>query len=245
MLLFGYMAIIVIGVVLGSMGAGGSMLAIPVLVYAFDLDIELASAYSLFIVGVTSFTGAVLKGKEQLVSFRAAMLFGVPSAFSAFLCRTWIIDFIPEPALMILFAVLMIISSLRMLVKKNPAVPSARVHVLVTLGLVVGAITSLAGVGGGFLIVPMLTIFGGLSFRIAAGTSLFIIASNCLVAFCGDVLNRHIDWNFILPLAALAIAGLIGGYWWHDKTQSRWSWQHAFAWFTMLIGVTMLMTVAA
>jgi uncharacterized membrane protein YfcA len=249
MTILGYMAIVCIGIVLGGMGAGGSMLAIPVLVYVFTIDIETATAYSLFLVGTTSLTGAALKGRDQLVSFRAAFLFGVPSVIGAFICRKWIIVLIPndikDHVLLALFAVLMLASSVRMLLKKKPdssTIGTPDTLRLTALGFVVGLVTSLAGVGGGFLIIPALTIFAGLSFATATGTSLLIIACNCLFAFSGDVLNRPIDWYFLLPLTVLAVAGLLGGYWYHRKTEVRVAWHHVFAWFLMLMGVTILAT---
>lgn len=249
MMILGYAAVVCIGIVLGSMGAGGSMLAIPVLVYVFTIDIETASAYSLFLVGTTSLTGAALKRRDQLVSIRAALLFGVPSVIGAFICRKWIIILIPESlrdsVVLTLFAVLMISSSVKMLLrKKSPdatvSAPDARR--LMILGFLVGTITALAGVGGGFLIIPALTLFAGLSFATATGTSLLIIASNCLVAFSGDVLNRAIDWYFLLPLTVLSVLGLLAGYWYHRRTQLRVAWQYVFAWFMMLMGLTILVT---
>lgn len=245
MSLLGYIAIMGIGVVLGSMGAGGSMLAIPVLVYVFAIDIETASAYSLFVVGTTSLTGALLKRGDQLVSIRAALFFGVPSMIGAFICRRCIVGVVPHKIVLCVFALLMLASSLRMLSKKKrEAATSSAPDVtrLIIPGFIIGLVTALAGIGGGFLILPALTIFAGLSFAIATGTSLLIIAANCLIAFSGDVLNRYIDWYFLLPITFLAIVGLIAGYWWHDKTESRVSWQHVFAWFTMLVGTTILVT---
>lgn len=258
MLLLGYTAIVCIGIVLGSMGAGGSMLAIPVLVYVFTIDMETASAYSLFLVGTTSLTGAALKRTEQFVSFRVALLFGVPSVTAAFICRKWIIVNIPDViwesanfqwtkhhALLTLFSFLMITSSLKMLFKKpqQKIIPGrSDDRRLVIYGFVVGLITSLAGAGGGFLIVPALTIFARLPFATATGTSLLIIACNCLIAFCGDVMNRTIDWYFLIPLTVLAVAGLLGGFWYHRKTHVAISWHRLFAWFTMAMGVTILLT---
>jgi uncharacterized protein len=256
MLILGYVAIVCMGIALGSMGAGGSMLAIPVLVYVFTIDIETASACSLFLVGITSLAGAALKRRQQLVSMQTAFLFGIPSMTGAFICRKWIIVFIPDlicesgslqltkdHALLALSSLLMMASSAMMLLKKSPRPPTRRTRNaprLIALGLMVGLVSALAGMGGGFLILPALTIFARLPFAAATGTSLLIIASNCLVAFCGDALNRSIDWNFLLPLTALAVLGLFAGYWWHRKTQLRLSWHYAFAWFTMLMGATIL-----
>lgn len=256
MVVLGYVAIVGIGIVLGSMGAGGSMLAIPVLVYIFMIDVDTASAYSLFLVGITSLAGAGLNRRKQLVSMRTAFGFGIPSVTGAFICRKWIIVLIPDliwecgglqitkaHTLLVLFSVLMTVSSVAMLVKQEPRGPSLcrpDGPRLMGLGFVVGCVASLAGAGGGFLILPALIILARLPFATAAGTSLLIIACNCLVAFCGDVLNRAIDWHFLLALTALAILGLLSGYWWHRKNQCRVSWKRGFAWFTMAVGVMIL-----
>lgn len=256
MLILGCVAVICIGIVLGTMGAGGSMLAIPVLLYVFALDIETASAYALFLVGVTSLTGAALKHGDQRVSIRTVFLFGMPSAAGAFICRKWILALIPDliwqsetlrltkgHTLLALVSLLMMASATTILLKRTPQPRSPHkrdVALLMIAGFGVGSVTALTGVGGGFLIVPALIILARLPFAIAAGTSLFIIASNCLVAFCGDAPHRTIDWYLLLLLTALAVLGLLSGYWWHRKTQFRLPWQQIFAWLIMLVGIALL-----
>lgn len=165
---FGYAAIMCIGLVLGSIGAGGSMLAIPVLVYLFSLDMETASAYSLFLVGMTSLAGAALKQRSRLISARAALLFGMPSVAGAFASRNWIIVLIPDVVwqsdafvltkddlLLRFFALLMLGSSFSMLLRKQTQGDDGRNRnlMLIPVGLITGLIAGLAGAGGGFLII--------------------------------------------------------------------------------------------
>ncbi len=252
--IFGYVAIICIGFLLGSIGAGGSMLAIPVLVYVFLIDIETASAYSLFLVGLSSITGTVLKYREQLVSLRTVIQFGVPSVVGAFISRNWIILYIPdvviddngisffkEDLLLALLAVLALASSITMLLKKrtNDRIQDPNVFMLMVTGTFTGLVTGLVGAGGGFLIVPALILFAALSFSLATGTSLVIIALNSLFGFCGDMLNRLIEWPFLIALAVLVITGLLLGYCWHKNVQKFLS-ERGFAWFVLLMGVSIL-----
>lgn len=251
----GYVAIVCIGFLLGSVGAGGSMLAIPVLVYVFSIDMETASAYSLFLVGISSISGALLKHRAQLVSIRTVLRFGIPSVAGAFLSRKWIILYIPEviwdrngvffskdDLLLALFALLAFASAITMLLKKegnNDCIPAPKWFLLMVSGTLTGLTAGLVGAGGGFLIVPALILFAGLPFSRAAGTSLVIIASNSLFGFCGDILNRSIDWPFLIGLTVLATTGLLLGYWLHSDVQKFFS-QRRFAWFVMLLGVSIL-----
>lgn len=252
---FGYVAIMCIGLVLGSIGAGGSMLAIPVLVYLFSLDMETASAYSLFLVGMTSLTGAALKQRRQHVSARAALLFGLPSVAGAFASRNWIIGLIPDVVwqsdayvltkddlLLRFFSLLVLASSLCMLFRKRSHGEAGRnqnLMRLIPIGLITGLVAGLAGAGGGFLILPALILFAALPFSMAAGTGLVIIASNSLLGFCGDLINRSIDWSFLFTLTTLSILGLLIGYWSQDKVAS-FPAQRVLAWFMLVIGVTVL-----
>lgn len=250
----GYLAIICIGILLGCMGAGGSMLAIPVFVYLFSLDMVIASAYSLFVVGVTSLTGVVLKQKLHMPDLRAGLTFGIPSVISTFVARKWIVLMIPEliwqtgsfrlekgDVLLYFFSLMMITSSLITMRKRrgNVAASPNRKMYLITGGLLVGTVAGMVGAGGGFLILPVLLV-SGLQISTAVTTTLLIIASNSLLGFCGDVLNQRIDWFFLLPLTALAVLGLVFGHWWNKKYISAHSWQKAFSWCMLTGGLGML-----
>jgi uncharacterized protein len=258
--LLGYIAIICIGLVLGSIGAGGSMLAIPVFVYLFAMDMETAGAYSLFLVGVTSLAGVALKQRQQIVCLRTAFFFGLPSISGAFISRKWIIEIIPDllwrssslvltkdHALLGLFSILMATSSLILLLKMKPAYEAnskPRLLYLMCLGFLVGLLAGLVGAGGGFIIIPALIILARQSFSTVTATSLVIIAANSLLGFCGDLLNRPIDWQLLLGITALSMLGLLLGYWWNNDVHRRFSPQLAFAWFTLIMALSILTKVS-
>lgn len=253
--ILGYVAMVGVGLILGGIGSGGSMLAIPILVYLFSEDVETASAYSLFLVGVTSLTGAILKQKEQFVAVRAAAMFGIPSITTTFITRKWLIGYVPDhigeagslqitkgDVLMWLLASLMIVSSLMML--KDPAAKIAhsegKYSFLIPSGFVAGMISGLAGIGGGFLILPAMVLFAGVSVRTAIGTTLLIIAANSLLGFCGDVFNHAVNWYFLLSLTGVSVLGLLVGVWAGKRISPPFSARKGFAWFTILTAVFIL-----
>jgi uncharacterized membrane protein YfcA len=257
--ILGYASAVAIGLILGLLGGGGSILAIPVLVYLFDIEPVRASAYSLFVVGITSLVGVGPKYKEGLVNFRAALLFGVPSVLSIFSTRKWFVPFIPDPVvsfgelelskrllLLGLFAVLMILAALPMIRKQSEsdAPPSPKpVYQLVLQGIGVGFITGLVGAGGGFLIIPALVFLGGLKFKTAAGTSLLIIGLNSLMGFLGDVLNYPMDWPFLLYLTGLSILGIFIGARLSNLISGS-ALKRTFGWFILATGIYILLKEA-
>lgn len=254
--LIGYVLSVGIGLVLGLLGGGGTILSIPILVYFFRLDAVMASAYSLFIVGVTSFVGAIPKYNEHLVSVRAAVLFGVPSILSIFATRKWLIPEIPEIILQAdsliltrrflilgLFAVLMITASISMIsnIKVNASTDQeSKLILAVVEGILIGFLTGLVGAGGGFLIIPALIFLTGLPFKRAVGTSLFIIAINALAGFLGDVLNYEMDWSFLLSITAFATIGIFIGNRLTHKI-SGVQLRKSFGWLVLVIGVWILL----
>jgi uncharacterized membrane protein YfcA len=244
-----------VGLILGILGGGGSILSIPILVYLFHVDAVMASAYSLFIVGSTSLVGAIPKYKEQLVNLKTGFIFGIPSIAAIFTTRKWIVPAIPEVVfqfdsflltkrilLLGIFAVLMILASIAMITKRGEPENGDdrfRVGYLVIEGLLIGFLTGLVGAGGGFLIIPALVLLTGLPFKTAVGTSLFIIAINSLSGFLGDVLNYSIDWNFLLIITALAIIGILIGNQLAKKLPSK-NLRKSFGWFTLVMGTWIL-----
>lgn len=254
--IIGYVASIFIGIILGLLGGGGSILAIPILVYLFHIDAVRASAYSLFIVGVTSFIGAIPKYKDHLVDLRTGLLFGMPSIVAIFVTRKWVIPSIPEVILdagdfvlsrrlLILgvFAFLMIIASWSLIKGRKEAHADDqtwRTPLLILEGAIIGFLTGLVGAGGGFLIIPALVWLTGLPFKTAVGTSLFIIAINALLGFLGDVLNYTIDWKFLFSLTALAVVGIFIG----NKLQKQIATdklKKAFGWLILVTGLWILL----
>lgn len=253
--ILGYVLSICIGIILGLLGGGGSILSIPILVYFFHLDVVIASAYSLFIVGVTSFIGAIPKYKDHLVSIKAGLVFGVPSIISTFATRKWLIPAIPDiifqaPFLLskrflILgtFALLMIIASVSMISaqrKKLGPEQQPKIFLATVEGALIGFLTGLVGAGGGFLIIPALVFLTGLPFKTAVGTSLFVIAINSITGFLGDVLNYSMDWAFLLSVTALATIGiLIGNRLTHSVTGANL--RRSFGWFILAAGLGILL----
>jgi uncharacterized membrane protein YfcA len=247
----GYIASIFVGVVLGLLGGGGSILSIPILVYLFGIDPVLASAYSLFIVGTTSLVGTISKYKQRLLHLRTGLIFGIPSIFSIFATRKWVVPAIPEIVLVTesfiltkrilvlgIFALLMITASFSM-IRGSAEITSGndtfKTHWVILQGVLIGFLTGLVGAGGGFLIIPALVFLTGLKFKIAAGTSLFIIAINSLTGFMGDVLNYTLDWFFLISITALAVVGiLIGGFF--SRKISGMHLRKAFGWLTLVMG---------
>lgn len=254
----GYLVSILIGVVLGMMGGGGSILSIPVLVYLFGVEPVLATAYSLFIVGTTSLVAAIPKYKQHLVNLRTGFLFGIPSIVSMFITRKWIVPGLPDTIfssgdlllskgdfVLGLFAVLMVLASYSMIkgrtIEADPRLESKiKWHWVVLQGILIGFLTGLVGAGGGFLIIPALVLLTQLNIRIAVGTSLFIIAINSLMGFSGDLLSHPMEWPLLLKISGLAIMGtFIGNY--YQKKISQVRLKKSFGWFTLIVGSWILL----
>lgn len=253
--ILGYVASIGIGIILGLLGGGGSILSIPILVYLFRIDAVLASAYSLFIVGVTSFVGAIPKYQEHLVDLRTGSLFGIPSIAAIFITRKWIVPSIPDVIfqfgiftlskrlfLFSLFALLMILASYSTIKERKEGVADDREwkpSLIVMEGILIGFLTGLVGAGGGFLIIPALVLFTNLPFKTAVGTSLFIIAINSFTGFLGDLLNHKMEWDFLLLITGLAVFGILVGNKLQKKISSYYL-RKTFGWLILIMGFFIL-----
>lgn len=233
MILAGYLASVLMGVVLGLIGGGGSILTVPILVYLFALDPMLATAYSLFIVGFTALIGGVQAFRRGDVELVTGLIFAAPSFLGVYLTRAWLVPALPEVMvdfgrfeltkalfIMLLFALLMVVSSISMIrgkKKKDSATkaelsPFLRYGLIGLEGLVVGSVTGLVGAGGGFLIIPALVVLVGLSMKKAVGTSLLIIAAKSLLGFLGDVQQGVVlDWAILGGASAAAAVGILVG----------------------------------
>lgn len=253
--IIGYLASILIGVSLGLIGGGGSILTVPVLVYLFAVDSVVATAFSLFIVGVTSAVGAVSYLKNNLVNLKTAVVFGVPSIIAVFLTRAYIVPAIPSEVvsvgsfvitksilIMLLFAVLMIVASYSMIKKdsKNATEKAEKQkfnYPLILLeGAVVGVLTGLVGAGGGFLIIPALVVLSKLPMKQAVGTSLVIIAAKSLIGFFGESSETIIDWALLLKISAFAISGIFIGSMLAKKIDGA-KLKPIFGWFVLVMGI--------
>jgi uncharacterized protein len=249
-----YALAIVIGISLGLIGGGGSILTVPVLVYLSDIDATTATAYSLFIVGLTSAIGSVGYFRKGLINVKTAVIFGIPSIIAVYLTRAFIIPAIPDQIvelgnfmltknmmLMLLFAILMIAASYSMIKKdKNPPSEEAGEQVfnypLIFLeGSVVGVLTGLVGAGGGFLIIPALVVLSKLPMKQAIGTSLAIIAAKSLLGFTGESF-AGINWTFLLIFSAFAIVGIFIGMFLSQKIDGK-KLKPAFGWFVLVMGI--------
>jgi uncharacterized membrane protein YfcA len=258
MIIAGYFAALLIGVLLGMMGGGGSILTIPVLVYFFDLPPTEATGYSLFIVGISCIAGAYKYFRLEQIRILTGIYFGVPSVITVLLARKFILPSIPEVIfiydrisfnrsllLMLVFAVFMMISALRMLNNKNPEEPhhpnnTTPVVKIIWRGIEVGLLTGLLGAGGGFIILPVLIFSFQLPMKEAVGTSLLIIALNTLSGFAGDILHgMHYDWKLLIPLTTLGVAGTFIGRKW-GETFSGKQLKFYFGWFLLLMGLSIL-----
>ncbi|MDI1354586.1 MAG: sulfite exporter TauE/SafE family protein [bacterium] len=262
MIILGYIAFLIIGLILGLIGGGGSILGVPVLVYIMSYSAEEATAYSLFIVGITSLIGAMAYLRKGEISAEALAQFALASLITVFCVRRYVMPAIPpefslfsfrvskDAFIMILFSLLIFFSSLSMIRKRKPnRVSEAKwdefartpfgIPFVIFLGILVGFITGFVGAGGGFIIVPVLIFFLRLNFKKAIGTSLCIIALNSLIGFTGNIGMLKIDWTFLLSISGTSIVGIILGSRFAGKIPSQ-KLKPAFGWFTLVVGISVL-----
>ncbi len=250
----GYSVSVLIGVSLGLIGGGGSILTVPVLVYLFSIDPILGTAYSLFIVGITSAFGSWRYFRENLVSFRTAAAFGIPSVFAVFFARAVIVPAIPNEVfnigtftitksilLMLLFSGLMVAASFSMIKNNQNQIETESAEKInyprfFLQGITVGTFTGMVGAGGGFLIIPALIFLGKLPMKKAVGTSLVIIAAQSLIGFFSVQPEGTVDWIFLLKITAFAVAGIFVGAKLSTKIDGK-KLKPAFGWFVLTMGV--------
>jgi uncharacterized protein len=252
---------VIIGISLGLIGGGGSILTVPVLVYVAGVSPTLATAYSLFIVGSTSLVGAFTNISKKLVHLPTAIIFSIPSFLAVYSVRKYVVPMIPETVftigqlaitknifIMVFFAAIMLIASISMI--RNGKAGSENDDVLnikfnypliIAEGFIVGALTGFVGAGGGFLIIPALVMFAKLPMRLAIGTSLLIIAIKSLIGFTGDVQNvsAQIDWILLGTFTAAAVVGIfIGTY--LSKFIKAETLKKGFGWFVLVMAFYIL-----
>lgn len=256
MIVVSYLAAAIIGLSLGLIGGGGSILTVPVLVYLFGVEPVVATAYSLFIVGTTALVGAFPKFRQGLVNIKTAIIFGIPSIAAVFATRAFIVPLIPKEVftigdfvvtknilMMLLFAILMVAASVSMIrEKKNEngngeqAEQKFNIPLIFIEGIIVGVFTGLVGAGGGFLIIPALVLLSKLPMKQAVGTSLLIIAAKSLIGFTGDLVYLKMDWLLLLSVTAVAIAGIFVGDMFSKKIDGL-KLKKGFGWFVLVMGV--------
>ncbi len=254
----GYFSAILIGVTLGLIGGGGSILTVPVLVYIMGINPVLATAYSLFIVGLSAMVGAFRNGKMGNIDFKTGFVFAAPSFIAVYYTRRILVPAIPqelftinnwtltkEVAIMLFFAFVMLLAALSMINGRRESTETKpkefNYFIIILEGLFVGVVTGLVGAGGGFLIIPALVLLAGLPMKKAVGTSLMIIAIKSLIGFTGDLsTSLIIDWSFLSTFSLLAILGiLLGSY--LSKSVDGSSLKKVFGYFVLLMAVIVIL----
>ncbi len=251
--LFGFFASLLIGISLGLIGSGGSILTVPILVYLFQIKPELATAYSLAIVGIASLVGSIQNIRNNLVHWKTTIVFAIPAMLGVYLARKFLMPALPDAlfnlstfvvtknlAIMLLFSVLMISAAISMIRgrKDTEAKKELTFHypMIACEGILVGTITGIVGAGGGFLIIPALVILVGLPMKMAVGTSLVIIAVKSLIGFLGDVGNPEIDYQLLSIISLISIVGIIFGNFLRRYISNE-KLKPAFGYFVLLMGV--------
>lgn len=256
-MIIGYILAVLMGILLGLLGGGGSILSVPILVYLMAVPQDHGPSYSLFVVGIAAGIGVIQYVRQKKISFKAALLFGIPSTIAVYFNQRFVRPAIPENfdffgmpmtrgiLLMTLFAVMMILAAYSMIRKKKKQTLSndvgsdqefqANVWVLIIAGLAEGLFSGLVGAGGGFIIVPALVIIAKLPMKTAVGTSLLIMSVKSLIGFTGALNDISINWGLILPFTGLAVVGILIGASFSKKIPAA-KLKPAFGWFVLAMG---------
>ncbi|CAL9590148.1 hypothetical protein SUDANB106_05226 [Streptomyces sp. enrichment culture] len=238
---------LLVGVSLGLLGGGGSILTVPLLVYVAGMDAKEAIATSLFVVGVTSAVGMINHARGGRVRWRTGVLFGAAGMAGAY-TGGLIGGSIPDVVLLVAFAAMMILTAAAMLRGRRDADPG-KAHRQIPVGRVlldgaaVGLATGLVGAGGGFLVVPALALLGGLPMPVAVGTSLLVIAMKSAAGFAGYLSTVRIDWSLTLAVTGFAIAGSLAGARLAGRVPAD-VLSRLFAWFVLAMGTFVLVQQA-
>ncbi len=256
--LFGYIGALFIGMVLGLIGGGGSILTVPILAYLFYINPVTATAYSLFVVGSTALVGTINNARKGLVDFKTGIVFAVPSFIAVYITRKFLVPAIPEQlfsigkfqmtknvGIMIFFALIMLLASFSMIKSKNNSGEVSEEQakfnypLIIIEGAVVGLLTGIVGAGGGFLIIPALVLMAKLPMKTAVATSLMIITAKSLIGFIGDIENLAIDWPFLLSFTALSVIGIFAGMYMSNFIEGK-KLKKGFGYFVLIMAVYIL-----
>lgn len=256
--ILGYIASILMGLILGMIGGGGSILTVPILVYLFSIDPLQATTYSLLVVGLTALIGGYSYFRKDEVDLKTGFIFAAPSFLGVYLTRLYVLPALPDPVMtlgslavkkalliMLVFSVLMLLASFSMIKSKKEVVIKKtegffKKMILVLQGFAVGCVTGFVGVGGGFLIIPALVVLVGIPLKIAIGTSLVIIATNSLFGFFGTLKNpESIHWQLLLTVSFMAVVGLFIGMKVSRKIPEK-TLKKGFGYFVLIMGAMIL-----
>ena len=235
---------VLVGLSLGLLGGGGSILTVPLLVYVAGMEPKAAIATSLLVVGVTSAVGAIAHARAGRVQWRTGAIFGAAGTAGAYTGGR-LAQFIPGEILLLGFAAMMIATSAAML-RGRREIDAAKVHHRLPVarvildGAVVGLVTGLVGAGGGFLVVPALALLGGLPMPVAVGTSLVVIAMKSLGGLAGYLAAVQIDWALAAAVTTAAVAGAVLG----GRLTGVVKPDHlrkGFGWFVLVMGTVIVL----
>ena len=243
---FGFILFVFSGMLFGLFGAGGSLISIPILMIFFSLSFKLSTTYSLMIVFLISFFGVLLSSKSVIYNFKSIIFFGTASLIGVFFSRSFLFQIISEEVLIFIFIIFLFISGVFMLLKKHKKINDSNIQKLTFLNslpllfqaFLVGNLTGLLGVGGGFLIVPVLIIFQGFNIKQAAESSMFLIFLNSWFAIIVDLSNNFFNLNYQLFLFIIifSVIGLIIGKKIQKKIDTKMM-QKVFAIFLIIISL--------
>lgn len=252
--IIGYVLAVFVGITLGLIGSGGSILSVPILVYIMNVEPILATAYSLFVVGTTALIGGIQKAKQKLVDFRKVVLFGIPTVVSVFITRKYLVPRIPEVIfstenftfhksvlIMVFFAIVMIAASVRMIKPLKGTILSnndkLNYYKIGAQGIFIGLVVGLVGAGGGFLIIPALIFMAKTPMKMAIGTSLFIVSVQSLFGFIGDIhANQSIDWKLLILFTFLSVIGIFIGNFMSKRVNGE-KLKSSFGWLVLVMGI--------
>ena len=258
--ILGFFGAFIVGLILGLIGSGGSILSVPILVYLFGINPVTATAYSLFIVGTTSLIGSIKNLMNKLINYSTTLLFSFSAVITVYLTRKYLIHLIPETIIdsdliflsknqliMLLFSILMLVAGFLMIKRtpktivglKQTKTIAPNKFLIFAEGSLIGFLTGLVGAGGGFIIIPILVILSDLRMKAAIATSLAIISLKSLIGFIGDVQNLKIDWIFLLLFTLISVMGIFIGQLFAQKVPEN-KLKMVFGLFVIIIGTSIL-----
>ena len=257
--IFGFFSALLIGLVLGLIGSGGSILTVPIFVYILGVSPVLATSYSLFVVGFTAMIGVIKNYQKNMVDLKTGIIFAIPAFIGVFFARKFILPEIPHQiisfnsflltkdiAIMLLFAIIMFLAAFFMIKGRTETNSNKEIKYNIPLltidGLIIGILTGLVGAGGGFLIIPALVFFAKLPMRKAVATSLMIIAIKSLIGFTGDLGQLQIDWILLLSFTTISVIGIFIGIYFNQFINEK-QLKKGFGFFVITISIAIIIKV--